>query len=213
MKTLPIILLLMIASISFSQQKKHTHNYSVIKPAEWVIPNTGGMSYDLADYRGAKALIIKKNFSDGKFAAVAYPKDVNFTDGEIELDMASTTGNDFVGLAFRIKDAHHYETLYFRPASSGTINAVQYMPAKKDDFDWWDYESDKYQAKAILPLKGWFHAKVVIKGRQLTVYVDHQSKPAMVRTDLDPGFKSGFVGVWFGNSAACAYKDLTIKTY
>lgn len=208
-KNLTILLLAMTAN-AVAQQK--VHDYSVIEPANWVFPKTSGFSYDLETYQGAKALMLKKNFNTPKSAFIAYPKDLNFRDGEIELDMASTTGNDYLGLAFRIQDAVHYETLYFRPASSGTINAVQYMPAKKDEFDWWDYEADKYQAKATLPAKTWFHVKVVVKGRQLTVYVDHQAKPSMVRNDLDPGFKSGFAGVWFGNSAACAYKNLTIKT-
>ena len=212
MKNLLPIALLVIAGPSFAQQKKDVHDYSIVKPTEWVFPKTPGLSYGLETYQGAKALMMKKNFNSPKGAFIAYPKDMNFKDGEIELDMASTTGNDFVGLAFRIKDAHHYETLYFRPASSGTINAIQYMPAKKDEFDWWDYEAAQYQAKATLPAKTWFHIKSVVKGRQLTVYVDHQTKPAMVRNDLDPGFKSGFAGLWFGNSTACAYKNLTIKT-
>lgn len=212
MKKLLSIVLLVIAGISFAQQKK-LHDYSAVDTANWVFPKVSGLTYGLETYQGAKALVLKKNFNSPKAAFIAYPKDLHFIDGEIELDMASTTGNDFIGLAFRIKDARHYETLYFRPASSGTINAIQYMPGKKDDFDWWDYEADKYQAKAALPLKGWFHVKAVIRGRQLSVYLDHQAKPAMARNDLDPGFQSGYVGVWFGNSAACAYKNLIIRTY
>ena len=201
----------LVGNLSIAQQK--THNYSVIKPSEWVIPNSGGQSYALDTYKGSKALIMKKNFDNYKFGSVAYPKDLNFTNGEIELDMTSTTGKDYLGLAFSIKDAHHYQTLYFRPASSGTINAIQYMPEKKVDFNWWDYEAEKYQAKATLPATAWFHIKAVVKGNQLTVYVDHQSKPAMVYTALDPELKSGSVGFWFGNSLACAYKNLTVKTY
>jgi hypothetical protein len=210
MKTFLTALFLSITSIIIAQQK---HNYSSIKPAEWVIPNSGGQSYSFDTYQGAKALILKKNFNNYKFGSVAYPKGLNFKDGEIELDMASTTGKDFVGLAFRIMDAHHYETLYFRPESSGTINAVQYMPEKKEDFNWWDYEADKYQAKTTLPATGWFHIKAVVKGQQLTVYVDHQPKPVMVYKALDPSLTHGSVGFWFGNSAACAYKNLIIKTY
>jgi hypothetical protein len=87
------------------------------------------------------------------------------------------------------------------------------MPEKKDDFNWWDYEADKYQAKAKLPATAWFHIKAVVKGQTLTVYVDRDPKPAMVYTALDPEFKSGSAGFWFGNSAACAYKNLVIKTY
>jgi hypothetical protein len=210
MKTFFTILLLSVASIVIAQQK---HNYSNIEPSEWVIPNTGGQSYSFDTYQGAKALILRKNFNNYKFGSVAYRKELDFKDGEIELDMASTTGKDFVGLAFRIMDAHHYETLYFRPSSSGTINAIQYMPEKKEDFNWWDYEADKYQAKATLPATGWFHIKAVIKGQQLTVYVDHQTKPVMVYKALDTSLAHGSVGFWFGNSAACAYKNLIIKTY
>jgi hypothetical protein len=213
MKILTAVFLLMPGAIAFAQQKGHIHDYSAPNLGEWVVPGSAGVSCSLAEYQGAKALMIKKSFNDAKFAAVAYPRDVIFKDGEIELDMASTSGNDFIGLAFRIKDAHHYETLYFRPASSGTINAIQYMPAKQDDFDWWDYEADKYQAKATLPAKTWFHIKAVVKGRHLSVYIDYQLQPSMVYNDLDPGFKSGFAGVWFGNSAACVYKNLTITTY
>ncbi|HEX3384487.1 MAG TPA: hypothetical protein VHS53_04835 [Mucilaginibacter sp.] len=212
MKKYLAILFLVFAISSFAQQKK-ARDYTAIDLANWVFPKISGLSYSLETYQGAKALVLKKNFNSPKAAFIAYPKDLHFKDGEIELDMASTTGNDYLGLAFRIRDANRYETLYFRPASSGTINAIQYMPAKKDDFDWWDYEDDKYQAKAVLPAKTWFHVKAVVRGSQLTVYIDHQAKPAMVRNDLDPEFKSGFAGVWFGNSAACAYKNLIIKTY
>src|ERR1700749_4950555 len=117
MKTIITALLVLIVSTSIAQQKHKTHDYTVIKLSEWVMPNRDGVTYNMDTYNGAKALIIRKNFNDAKFGYVAYPKNINFTDGEIELDMASTTGNDFVGLAFRIKDAHRYQTLYFRPAS------------------------------------------------------------------------------------------------
>ncbi|HVV56372.1 MAG TPA: LamG-like jellyroll fold domain-containing protein [Mucilaginibacter sp.] len=206
-------LLRLFVSVATAVSGQTTHNYNTIKPKEWVFPETPGLSYGFETYRGAKALVLKKNFNSPKAAFIAYPKDLDFRDGEIELDIASATGNDYLGLAFRVKDAHHYETLYFRPASSGTINAVQYMPEKQADFNWWDYEADKYQAKATLPARGWFHIKAVVKGRQLTVYINGQSKPAMVYTELDPEFKEGSVGCWFGNSAACAYKNLVIKTY
>lgn len=206
------MLLLITTGLVFAQKKK-THDYSVIKPTQWVIPNSGGVSYSMGTYQGSKALMIKKNFADYKFGVVAYPKNLDFTDGEIELDLASTTGTEYLGFAFRIKDAHHYETVYFRPASSGTINAVQYMPEKKAEFNWWDYEADKYQAKTTLPAKTWFHVKAVVKGRQLTVYVDKQAKPIMVCNNLDPELKSGFVGFWFGNNKECAYKNLIVKTY
>ena len=213
MKILFACLILLTGKMSIAQQKSKTHNYSTIQTAQWVLPNSDGVSSSIQTYKGSKALIIKKSFNNYKFGAVAYPKGLNFTDGEIELDMASSNGNEYLGLAFRIQDAHHYQTLYFRPASTGTINAIQYMPEKKDDFNWWDYEAEKYQAKAALPATNWFHIKAVVKGRELKVYVDHQPTPVMVYKDLDPDLKQGSVGYWFGNSLSCGYKNLTVKTY
>lgn len=213
MKTLLSIILLAIASASIAQQKSKTHNYTTIQTEEWVLPDSDGVTSSIQTYKGSKALIIKKSFNNYKFGAVAYPKGLNFADGEIELDMASSNGQEYLGLAFRIQDAHHYQTLYFRPASTGTINAIQYMPEKKNDFNWWDYEAEKYQAKATLPATSWFHVKAVVKGNELKVYVNHEATPSMVYKDLDPDLKQGSVGYWFGNSLSCAYKNLTVKTY
>lgn len=205
--------LLFITGNALIAQKKKTHDFTNIDVSKWIIPDSYGQSYSFDNYKGSKALILKKDFDNYKFGSVAYPKGLDFKDGEIELDMASTNGKEYLGLAFRIRNAHRYETLYFRPAGSNTINAIQYMPEKKDEFNWWDYEAKKYQAMAKLPATDWFHIKAVVKGQTLTVYVDNQAKPAMIYKALDPKLKNGSVGFWFGNSSACAYKHLLVKTY
>jgi hypothetical protein len=109
------------------------------------------------------------------------------------------------------KDNHHYETVYFRPGSSGTINAIQYMPEKGWEFNWWDYEKDKFQAKADIPMTGWFHARAVVQGRTLKVFLNNGKEPVMVRDDLDASLPSGSVGFWLGNCTSGAYRNLTIQ--
>ncbi|MDN5284302.1 MAG: hypothetical protein JWR38_576 [Mucilaginibacter sp.] len=214
MKTCFTFLLLLIAGHSFAQQKTQPHNYTIIKLSEWIIPQTDTLNYAFDNYLGAKALILKRSIANYKSASVAYPKTLNFKDGVIELDIAAPTGKaGYVGLAFRIKDQHHYEALYFRPGSSGTINAVQYMPEKKVEFNWWDYEATKYQAKATLPLTAWFHVKAIVKGRNIAVFVNNQPKPVMVYNELDPDLKTGSAGFWLGNSSSGAYKNLTVQTF
>lgn len=211
MKTVLFIPVLFIALCALAQNKQH--DYSLIEAGKWVIPQTDTLGYNLGSYKGKPALLLKRKFANYKSASIAYPKKLNFKDGIIELDIASPVGKaGYVGIAFRIKDEHHYETLYFRPGSSGTINAIQYMPKKKAEFNWWDYESEKYQAKTTLPLTAWFHVKAIVKGRILTVFVDNQPRPAMVYNALDPDIKSGSVGFWLGNSASGAYKNLVVKT-
>ena len=211
MKTTLTLIILLAVNYAFGQT---THNYSVIKPAEWIIPRTDTLGYSIADYEGKNALLMTRKFGDYKSASIAYPVKASFKDGVIEADMAwPGKQGGFIGLAFRIKDAHHYQVVYFRPESSGTSNAIQYMPEKKADFNWWDYEGGKYQAKAALPMHDWFHVKLIVKGNSVTVYVNNQPKPAMVYNAMDSSLQSGSVGYWLGNSQAGAFRNLVMTTY
>jgi hypothetical protein len=208
MKIIFTSLMLMMFTWVFAQKKPVVHNYSVIKEADWIIPRT-----DTLDYAFDKALLLKRKIGNYKSASMAYPKKLNFKNGIIEADLSwPGQKGGFIGLAFRIGDAHHYETIYFRPESSGTINAVQYMPEKKPEFNWWDYEADKYQAKATLPLHGWFHVKLIVKDSTLTVFVDKQPKPVMIYNNLDSSLKIGSVGFWLGNCTIGAYKNLVVTS-
>jgi hypothetical protein len=209
MKILLTCLMLTTFVWASAQKKSIVHNYSTVKEADWIIPRN-----DTLDYALNKTLILKRKIDNYKSASVAYPKSLNFRNGTIEADLSwPGQKGGFVGLAFRIMDAHHYETIYFRPESSGSINAVQYMPEKKPEFNWWDYESEKYQAKAILPLHNWFHIKLIVKDKTLAVFVNQQPKPVMVYNNLDSSLTSGSVGFWLGNCSAGAYKNLVVTNF
>jgi len=211
MKIVFTSLLLLLFVNADAQQKPIVHNYSVIKISDWVIPRTDTLDYAFDKYLGQKALLLKRKIDNYKSASIAYLKGLEFRDGIIEMDAAwPGEKGGFLGLAFRIKDAHHYESVYFRPESSGTINAIQYMPEKKWEYNWWNYEADKYQAKATLPLHGWFHVKVIVKGSQLKVFLNHNSTPVFIYNLLDSSLKSGSVGFWLGNCAIGAYKNLVV---
>ncbi len=211
MKTLITFSTIAIFSLAMAQYNQKTADYTVIKPSGWFIPKTDTVSCSFGEYKGQKALIMHRKFGNYKAGTVIYPKDLMFTDGSVEMDVAwGGKQGGYLGLAFRIKDPHHYETVYFRPESSGTINAVQYMPEKKTDFNWWDYESNKYQAKAILPLHDWFHIKAVVKASTVSVYVNHNTTPVFVYRTLDKTLDKGSAGFWFGNSETAAFKNLMV---
>src|ERR1700722_8548119 len=102
MKTLFIPLLTLVFTGVYDQQKTTIHNYSVINLSEWVIPRNDTLDYALDKYLGQKALIMKRKIDNYKSASVAYPKNLKFKDGIIEMDAAwPGTKNGFVGLAFR----------------------------------------------------------------------------------------------------------------
>jgi hypothetical protein len=204
------IILLMTTLAGWAQSK--SIDYSTIKVSDWVTQKSDTLDYALGEYGGTPAFLMTRRFGSPKGASLAYPKDLDFTNGSIELDVASPNGKvGFVGIALRIQDSNHYETLYFRPGSSGTVYAIQYMPKKKPEFNWWDYEDTSWQASAVLPETGWFHVKVVVKDREMRVYLNHQPTPVMSRTDLDPGLSHGSVGFWLGNCPTGAYKNLRIE--
>src|ERR1700759_1228660 len=183
------------------QRKQTIYRYEKINPAEWTIPRNDTLGYSFGQYQGRAALLMTRRYGNYKQASIAYPDKLNFTDGTIEADMAWIgRQGGYLGIAFRIKDAHHYQVVYFRPESSGTINAIQYMPEKKAEFNWWDYEAAKYQATATLPMHDWFHVKLVVKGTSVTVFVNNQPKPSMVYNNMDSSLQNGAVGYWFGNS-------------
>src|ERR1700722_1207861 len=187
-------------------------DYSAIRIADWVTQKSDTVDYAFREYATKPAFILKRNFGCPSGSTISYPKGLDFKNGIIELDIASPAGKQgFVGLAFHIQDSNHYETLYFRPGSSGTGEAIQYMPKKKPQFDWWDYEAASYQAGCVLPEKDWFHVKVVVRNREMTVYLNDQPTPVMTRSDLDPALPKGSVGFWLGNCTAGAYKNLKIK--
>lgn len=205
-----LCLLLLAASMSGHAQSKSI-DYSTIKVAGWIVQQSDSFGYAMGQYSGKPAFLLNRKIFSPKSANIAYPKDLDFTNGSIELDIAAPSGkNGFVGIAFHIRDSNHYETLYFRPGSSGTGYAVQYMPKKKPEFNWWDYEALSWQAKATLPETTWFHVKVVVKNREMKVYLDNGPNPVMTRSDLDPDLSHGSVGFWLGNCSGGAYRNLKI---
>ncbi|MBB6501311.1 hypothetical protein [Pedobacter cryoconitis] len=182
-----------------------------INEKDWILPKSDSAGYVIGKYLGIPALMLTNKFDNYKSARIAYLRNMKFYNGTIEADFATPLGKgSFVGIAFRIKDENNYETLYFRPGASGTVNAVQYMPKTGTDFDWWHYESESYQALATLPLKGWFHIKAIIHNNTLTVYVDNNNTPVLKYTSLNQALTTGSVGFWLGNCLSGAYKNLVI---
>jgi hypothetical protein len=208
------LLAIVSCNVIAAQQPDATHNYATIKEAEWVIPKNDTLDYAFDNYDSSKALLLKRNIMDSKSASIAYPKNLRFKDGTIEADLASPGGGaGYIGLAFRIKDAHHYETIYFRPGYSRTFEALQYMPELKQEFNWWGYNDRTHQARAIIPKTGWFHVKLEVKGTTMTVFINNVPEPVFVYKELDETLDMGSVGFWLGNSAVGAYKNLMVKTF
>lgn len=213
MKVFTILLLLCVANVLYAQNASATFDYTSIKQSEWVISNPDSVSLVMETYDSANAVLLRKT-NDHPAASrcyVAYPRDLLFKDGIIEADIASPYGGGYIGLAFRIKDGHHFETVYFRTASSYKPEAMQYMPQIGEVFNYWRYSDHIYQAKAKLPFKKWFHVKLVVKGTQLNVFVNDEQ--VFAYNDLNKDIDRGSVGFWLGTNLVGAYKNLHIQEF
>jgi len=202
------------------QSQKISQVFTKIIPEKWNIPSSDSSSYSFEKYDSSEALILRKparlisrdKIQTDNFTPLAYVKGFQFKDGIIEADLASPNGGGFIGLAFRIKDERHYETVYFRPSSSHTSEAMQYMPRIKGEFNYWKYQDHEHQAYARIPFKKWFHVKLVIKGIILNVFVNDMENPIFTYNNLDSSLDNGSVGFWLGGVSG-AYKNLMIKDF
>ncbi len=134
---------------------------------------------------------------NGASKSIAWNKKVNCRNFRIDLDIA---GEVMSGVGFHVADELNYQFLYFRPGYGGTIEATQYIPIFNGALSWVIYSA--YQAAAETKKLEWFHVALEVRGQNLKVFVNQNSKPAMDITMVNTDAKSGGILLrsMFGNS-------------
>ena len=136
---------------------------------------------------------------------IAWLKDVTFSEGTIEVDLRGrdVLQKSFIGIVFHAEDTSEYDIVYFRPfnfLSSDPvrkIHAVQY--ATHPEFPWYRLREEKngIYEKAVTPApspKDWFHARIVVKGNDINVYVNNSDTPSLTVQKLNSR-RSGKIGI------------------
>lgn len=166
-----------------------------------------------------KSKIVRLNEVDS--VGVAWILDQQFKEGEIEFDakgMDKYQGS-FLGLAFHGADDRTYEAVYFRPfnfRAADTLrksHAVQYLSNPK--YDWpvlrerFPGRYEKAMPSNIDP-NGWFHVKLVILDKSVSVYINRNKIPVL-ETELLGQTQGKMVGYWVGNGSGGEWKNLIIR--
>jgi len=139
----------------------------------------------IVDHLGRKAL-----------AGSALLKDVEFTDGVIEVDIAMDGRRCFPGIIFRAESETDTEIFYVRPhRPKNYSHALQYTPRFKGLTGWQLYSGPGFTAGGDIPLDRWVHVKLEVLGSRARVYFDDMEEPALVVGDLRRGTAGGFIGV------------------
>ncbi len=199
--------------------------------ATMVISNGAGQSFDLVKALKDKKMIVydekKVSVSDetrhsiGLTGDIVWLTDVTFSEGTIEIDLK---GNDamqqtFPGVIFHGVDSVTYDGVYFRPFNFQStdpvrkIHAVQYI--SQPDYPWHltrEKMNGVYE-KAVTPAPGpndWFHAKIVVKGKQINVYVNGSTTPSLTVTKLNDR-TTGMFGLMCDGGRPGEFANLVIK--
>ena len=181
-------------------------------PAGWRAFNRSAQSVD----EGTRKVVrVDTRPNDG----VVWQVGSDFREGTIELELRGTNAPQlsFVGIAFRGADNTNYDAVYFRPFNfkapdPARQRAVQYV--SHPDFPWMKLRTDspgKYE-QAVSPVPdpdGWFRARIVIAGDQITVFVNDASAPTLTVTALSKR-ANGMVGFWVGNNSGGDFANLKL---
>lgn len=148
---------------------------------------------------------------------------LEFTNGTIEFDAKGKSEppqSSFIGVGFWVVDNITYDAVYFRPFNFRATNpeskshAVQYV--SYPDWPWERLREEKTSQyeKPIEPAPDgemWFHAKIVIEGQEISVFVNNAEKPALQVTALSDR-SGGSVGIWcFGYGVIANLRIISAK--
>jgi len=129
-------------------------------------------------------------------AGSAILKDVDFTDGVIEVDIAMDGRRCFPGIIFRAESETDTEIFYVRPhRPKNYSHALQYTPRFRGLTGWQLYSGPGFTAGGDIPLERWVHVKLEVQGSRARIYFDDMEEPALVVSDLRRGTTGGFIGV------------------
>jgi hypothetical protein len=206
-----ILLLLLLTRESFSQ---------VYKPdlQDKKQLSIKDRSFKNIEENGKKGIKIE----EGSGRNVIILNNIDFSNGTIEFDAKgrNVIGQSFLGLAFHIQNDSTYDAIYFRPfnfSNPDTIRrwrAVQYISLPNYQ---WDKLREKFPGKyenKVNPVPdpdGWFHCKIIIKDKLVSVFVNNSLTPSLVVNKLTNTTK-GKIGLWVENGSDGSFANLEIKS-
>ena len=140
----------------------------------------------------------------GSNTGMALVSGITLAQGTIDVDLRGG-GDDpsFVGIAFGVQDATHYEAVYFRPFRFRATtplehaHAVQYVAWPDHPWETLRKQSPGVYESAITPVPdpaGWFHARIEVAPTTVKVFVDGAPRPTLEVQRL--GSAAGGVGLW-----------------
>jgi hypothetical protein len=153
----------------------------------------------------------------GSNVAMALVGGTDFAAGTIDVDLEGSEQASFLGVAFAVADAGHYEAVYFRPFNfrapdaGHRAHAVQYVAWPEHTWEKLRVATPGVYESALEPAPDparWFHARIEVGAHKVRVFVDGAAQPCLV-VDRLASAGSGRVGLWV-DSQPGAFANLKI---
>ena len=181
---------------------------------------------DLVTYRGVAAMrIVDTATADvGDAGRLAIVRGTSFQDGTIEVTVAGDTAANapplargFVGIAFRVTDAAHFECFYIRPKNGRSEDQLQRNHSTQyisnPGFPWDKLRSEtpgKYESYVDLVPGEWTKIKIQVVGQTARLYVNGADQPTLIVNGLKQPLAKGGLALWVGPGTIAHFADLKI---
>lgn len=185
----------------------------IVEGKGWKVINRTASTLKEKDKKGVR-------FDEKEGAGFAWLDSLVFRNGTIEFDVRgrNVLQKSFVGVAFQAADENNYDLVYFRPFNfrsddpARRSHSVQYMAAP--DHDWRKLRAQfpgKYEnsIESTPDPDGWFHARIVVDGKKVNVFVDNAAKPVLEVEKLTES-REGKIGLWLGDESDGQFANLKI---
>ena len=177
-------------------------------------------------YRGSSALRV--SYAGGESAtdneSLAIVPGASLQDGTIEVTLAGDTAADapplwrgFVGIAFRVTDASHFECMYIRPKNGRSEDQLQRNHSAKyisvPGYPWEKLRNEtpgKFESYVDLVPGEWTKIKIMVQGQSAKLYVNGAAQPTLIVNDLKQPVAKGGIALWVGPGTIAHFRDLKI---
>jgi hypothetical protein len=174
-------------------------------------------------YHGSAAL--KMTTKDGTHEGMAKIPGIRFLDGTIDIDVsgapvkgADESARGFIGVIFRQQNnSKPFEIIYLRPTNGRAEDqlrrnhSVQYC--SDPDWPWERLRKESpgvYESYADMQAGEWTHMRIVVKGRDAALYLNHAEQPCLIVHDLKLDPAEGGVALWIGSDTEGYFRHLKI---
>jgi hypothetical protein len=157
-----------------------------------------GMEKD--NSRGAKVMLLGEVQGD-------YLMTVEMKFLGINLDDCPRCG--WFGYAIRAQDFDNFEAVWFMPGGGGESNTVAYIPIAHGIGPYWSEAYNKSEKGNVkLPKNDWFKTKAVVKGKDISIYVDDN---LVLKKKASYYLTTGTPGIFIGTATDAAFRRIRIE--